>query len=687
MTPEELYKLARAVTGSLSLRDISESAVKLLSSSFQTSCADLYAFDPAGDRLILKARKGFCPGSPDEEIVRRGEGLAGRAAAGGEIFFIEDIERTDASKRPDAGSENVCSFTGVPLFCGDERVGVLGLYAAPRRLPESDRRFLVDAGRIIGQALYGARAVEEAALRSKRYVAVSRAIAVTRRLGSLDQGLLDIAKVLVQTLDFDFSWIGLTDEESAAIRGVTGFGPGMKSDETGIVIPMAGNESNPAVEAVQKHKAVVPPSAGGMGQGVLKHFCRSLGVKSACFMPVLSSDRPLGVIGVFHTGTERFDDEDIKVLGSISEQAAIVIENARLYDQVRTSEERYRKLFESTGSSLAIVDSQCRLRLVNHAFENLSGFPREKLVNRMKLTTFFKNGKGDGSGMLSRLRQAPQNWEAVFISKKGITRQVHVIMTRIPGSTDTLVSLIDMTRERDLERRLYKSEELAAIGELSAGIAHEIRNPLVAIITSVGLLKEEAQISAEGRQLLDVVKEESDHLASIVEDFLQFARPKKPVFEAEDVSQVARDAVKRCRDRDGRGIEWREKYRENLSPVLIDRHQIQQVVTNLLLNAIDALGEGGTLGVETGFAEKRKKDQVVIRISDTGTGIPRKNLEKVFQPFFSTKEKGTGMGLAICRRIIEEHAGEIRVESETGKGTVFSVILPARGKQANGTQK
>jgi two-component system NtrC family sensor kinase len=453
------------------------------------------------------------------------------------------------------------------------------------------------------------------------------------------------------------------------------------------VIPLADNERHPAVEAVQKQRTVVVPAAGGMDRAVMKHFFKGLGMKSLCFMPVMSSEKPLGVIGVFYTGPESFDEEDIKVLGSITEQAAIVIENARLYEQVKTSEERYRKLFESTGSSLAIVDSQSRLKLVNHAFENLSGFPRERLVNRMKLSAFFKDGKGDDNEILSRIKQAPQNWEAVFISKKGITRQVHVILTRIPGSPDTLVSLIDMTRERDLERRLYKSEGLAAIGELSAGIAHEIRNPLVAILTSVSLLKEEARISEEGRQLLDVVKEESDHLASIVEDFLQFARPKKPVFEAEDVSQVARDAVKRCRDRDGKGIEWQERYRDSLPPVPMDRHQIQQVITNLLLNGIDALGDGGTLGIETGFADKKKKDHVLIRISDTGTGIPRKNLEKIFQPFFSTKEKGTGMGLAICRHIVEEHGGEIQVESEAGKGAVFSVLLPVGGKLSDGTHK
>jgi signal transduction histidine kinase len=241
--------------------------------------------------------------------------------------------------------------------------------------------------------------------------------------------------------------------------------------------------------------------------------------------------------------------------------------------------------------------------------------------------------------------------------------------------------LSDMTQQRELERRLFRSEELAAIGELSAGIAHEIRNPLVAITTAVSLLKDESQLSDEGQQLLDIVKEESDHLAAIVEDFLQFARPKKPTFKEEDIRKFLNAVVKKYRDLDENRVKWVERYEDNLPMVSIDRHQIQQVITNLLLNGLDAMQNDGVLTIEARQEKSAGQDRVRILVSDSGVGISEDEISKIFQPFYSMKEKGTGMGLAICRRIMEEHDGEILVESKIGKGTTFSLLLPVRQKR------
>ena len=163
-----------------------------------------------------------------------------------------------------------------------------------------------------------------------------------------------------------------------------------------------------------------------------------------------------------------------------------------------------------------------------------------------------------------------------------------------------LVSLVDMTTQRELERRLYRSEELAALGELSAGIAHEIRNPLVAIKTSVGLLQDESDLSEEGHQLLEVVAEETDQMAAIVEDFLQFARPKPPTLEEVNLNQVLRDVVKRYREvKQKKAVQWMETMDEELPLLWIDRYQIQQVITNLILNSLDALEQGGRLEIQS----------------------------------------------------------------------------------------
>ena len=301
-------------------------------------------------------------------------------------------------------------------------------------------------------------------------------------------------------------------------------------------------------------------------------------------------------------------------------------------------------------------------------------------MRKKSFISFLANNKWTKKTIIAKLKVPPQSWEGQFVDRNGIVKQVHITTTNIPDSSEIFVSLIDMTHQRELERRLFRSEGLAAIGELSAGIAHEIRNPLVAITTSVSLLKDEPQLSEEGQQLLDVVKEESDHLAAIVDDFLQFARPKKPSFHKEDINKLLSDVVNRYKNWNGKKIRLVEDYGSNIPPVSLDKHQIQQVITNLVMNSIDAMDEDDVLTIKTEREKKMLEDVVHVMVTDTGVGISEEEITKIFQPFYSTKEKGTGMGLAICRRIINEHDGEISVESRVGKGTTFSVILPINSR-------
>jgi two-component system sensor histidine kinase AtoS len=184
---------------------------------------------------------------------------------------------------------------------------------------------------------------------------------------------------------------------------------------------------------------------------------------------------------------------------------------------------------------------------------------------------------------------------------------------------------------------------------------------------------DEADMSEEGKQLLEIVKEETHHLAAIVDDFLQFAKPKKPIYHEEDINQLIKDVIKRYKDWQEKKIQWVEELDESLPKINVDRHQIQQVLTNLMLNSIDAMQDNGILTIKT---EKPIDNRIKITIMDSGAGIAHEELAKIFQPFYSTKEKGTGMGLAICRRIINNHYGDILVDSELGMGSTFTILIP-----------
>ena len=679
---EILNALGAAVHQSLRLDDVlNTTAERVLQVIEDVSGVEIYLLDEAEETLFLKAQRGLSPDFIGTGMLQKGEGLAGHIAETGEPLFLGLLAEDDRVESKVVKREKLSSYGGVPLHNEEKILGVLGLYTQiPKMFSEEEQKLCYEMGRCSGAAIQNALIHEKAAVRARRFITISRAITVTRQLGTLGEVLQDITKVLVQSLGFDQSWIGLVEGDEI-VQGKAGFGDRMKAEGVLAQYSILLNSQNPAARAVLEQKPVIYQFIEDLLDEDFKTWLQRINTQSFGFVPMLSGERALGVIGVFYTTDKAFEEEDVKTLVSVAEQAAIAIENAQLYEQIKTSEVRYRTLFEEAGTSLVIIDDKQRFRLVNHAFETLSGYQRDDLIGEMVLTSFLGAKGHNKKATVEKLGKPPQSWEESFTDRDNIVKQVHLTTTHIPDSSDILVSLIDMTRERELERCLFRSEELAAIGELSAGIAHEIRNPLVAITNSVSLLKDEPQISQEGQQLLDVVKEESDHLAAIVDDFLRFAKPKKPAFQEEDINQLLKDVIRRHKDWNEKQVKWVEQYTDNLPLVSLDRHQIQQIITNLLLNALDAVQEGGLLTVKTRKEKRMSEDCVRLTIADSGEGIPEDEISKIFQPFYSTKEKGTGMGLAICRRIVNDHGGEIFVDSKLNVGTQFSVILPLYRQQ------
>ena len=677
------HTLSKILYTNVELKEILDSAIEHMIQYFNVPCVELYQIDSEA-ALKLVAQIGLSPQHADLP----GDTLIESVFQSGRTILIESLLEDPRPDQKKVRKEGLACFAGAPLASQKERIGVLALYdRSPRTFSQTEQETLTEFGRIIGTAIHHFENYEIAAKRAKRYIAISRAISVTRQLGAFDQVLSDIVKIVVQSLGFDQCWFGLVHEKRNALAGKAGFGLGMRAAWKNKSYPLDSKSMNPAVRAVLDKKINTLHSIDHIEKDDFRRELEKHGIQNICCVPVLRGNTAIGVLGVFNQSYQEIAEEDVKALSSVADQAGAAIENARLYDKIKTSEEEYRSLFESTGTSLLILDENFQIKLVNKAFEALSGLGRNDLVGKRSFVSFFKNEKINLDSFKQDIQKTQSNWEYAFTADNGDVKQVHLIITPLPASTDFLVSLINMTRERELERKLYRSEELAAIGELSAGIAHEIRNPLVSILTSVGLLKEEEAISDEGRQLLDVVKEESDHLAAIVDDFLQFAKPKKPNIEPEDIHQLLRDAIKRVNEWNEKEVKWAESYDSRLINVCLDRYQIQQVITNLIMNAIDAVDQNGLIKIKTSFVKYEGIPHARIQISDTGIGIAEENLSKIFQPFYSTKEKGTGMGLAICRRIIEEHGGEIQVKSQMEKGTTFSVFIPVEPVKRNHARK
>jgi len=687
MQINEYYKylnnITVAVQQSLQMDEILHVALDELLPVFNVPAAEILIYEPDTHLLAIKAHRGLSPDMVGVGVIKMGEGLAGQIAKKNEPLFIDLLDSKSGIPPKIIKKENLVSYAGIPLVQKQKLVGVLGLYTrAVRTFTTEEQQLLSEIGEILGQAIYNSMIHEEAALRAQRFIAVSRAITVTQKIDHLNSVLENLAKVVVQSLGFDGAWIGMANAEATFVEGRAGFGIGLKAKALNLKYSMDGKSKNPIKQALVLQEPLVFHFPEDVSDNAYRKWLVGMKVQSVVFVPIISGKNTLGVMAAFFIHSQAIDDGILKALVSITEQTAIAIENSRLYEQTKQSEDQYRNLFESAGPSLIIIDQRRSFQLVNCAFEALCGYKRKDLIGKRTLDLFLKSEDGDDA-LPDPTKTG--HFETEFVDRHGRTLQIHISSTVIPGTNHTLVSLIDMTNQRELERRLYRSEELAAIGELSAGIAHEIRNPLVAIKTSVGLLQEETELTDEGHQLLEVVREETEQMAAIVEDFLQFARPRQPSFEEVEVNQVLRDVMKRYKEvNDNKEIHWIENLNDDLPVLWLDRYQIQQVFTNLVLNSLDAMENGGTLEIRSQKIDDAESDgsiQIIVR--DTGTGILPDHLNKIFQPFYSTKEKGTGMGLAICRRIIDQHSGDIEVESESGKGTNFSVILPIAVKQVS----
>ena len=384
----------------------------------------------------------------------------------------------------------------------------------------------------------------------------------------------------------------------------------------------------------------------------------------------------------FNQMTKELDDSRTLHLSYTENLAKLVSDRTRM---LRDSEEKYRTLFEHSGAAVIMFGKDEKIVMVNKRFEELSGRRKNDVEGNTPFSAFFTREDQrkikEFIYTKDRIRgaQAPVSYECTLLEQMGHVKSVNLTMTFTPDHTNILASITDVTELKELQKKLIRSEQLAQIGELSAAIAHEIRNPLGAINTSVGILKQGLDLSGEDQELLEIIGEETMRLNKIVEDFLQFANPKKLRLQETDINNLIRDIFRLFKDKFGNGIQQNINLAQNLPALLVDPNQMKQVIINILLNAIDAMPSGGVLDTITRHALNRTgKSCIEIIFKDSGSGIDPFHLSKIFQPFYSTKEKGAGMGLAICERIIHNHGGEIHVASEPGKGTQFTISLPTK---------
>ena len=355
---------------------------------------------------------------------------------------------------------------------------------------------------------------------------------------------------------------------------------------------------------------------------------------------------------------------------------------------------RAEMVLDSSADGVFIVNRDNRIVYFNQACERLTGWKREEVIMetwecRNIMQCHNEDGESMGSESLCpaklfvRMETVPlEAHEMLITSAGGKERWVETSYSPICDAAGAVAFIVGIIRDIDerkrLESQLVQSRNLASLGQLVSGIAHEIKNPLGIIMSSVEVLLNSRRPASQRREAAEFIKDEVRRLDGRVKDFLAFARPKPMVSSRVNLNALLKKVLLSCTAHDRAALRIEQRLSCHAPIVAGDPDQLHQVILNLVLNADQAMPEGGTLTVTTEVAE----DQVHMRFEDEGDGIADDDLQRIFDPFFTTKKDGTGLGLPIVHQILTGHRGKITVRNRDGgsRGVAVDIIMPlARG--------
>ena len=425
-------------------------------------------------------------------------------------------------------------------------------------------------------------------------------------------------------------------------------------------------------------------------------------------VPVSVKGRVIGVLDVQSDKVNAFDEQDLYIIRIMADQAAIAIENAQLFERaakelaeretaeraLESEKERLAVTLRSIGDAVIATDITGKIIMINRAAEELTGWLQNEAVGKEFTDIFSIIDDSTGEPYSDHVDEVLRSMDvssysdnAILLDKKGSQRPIAHSCAPIRDKESKLVGVVvvfrDITERRKTEEELRKTARLESIGILAGGLAHDFNNMLSAILGNISLAKMSLKPEGNVYKILTKSENASMRARNLTQQLLTFSKGGAPVKETTSITDLISETVDFALG--GSNSRGEISIPENVWAVDIDKGQISEVISNLIINADQAMPEGGVIKI---FAENAVIDideipslpegrYIIITISDQGIGIPAKQLEKIFDPYFTTKQKGSGLGLSIVYSILKKHDGYVTVDSQVGTGTNFHIYLPA----------
>lgn len=383
------------------------------------------------------------------------------------------------------------------------------------------------------------------------------------------------------------------------------------------------------------------------------------------------------------------DHVTVETVGSL---VSSIIENWMLYQELRQEELFREKVFEGMLHGLIVCDLDGNVTFANRSAREMCGCGAESILSCNIETLIVETpAAGDKrSQVLQRLLEpdAKLMRDAYFCRADGVYVPISMNVSKLVGDDNriqgAIVLFVDMSEIRRMQEQIRHLDTLAVLGRFTSAIAHEVRNPLTGIAAGIQYLERSTQLTEEQRESISFILAEVGRINRIITDLFKVAKPRDLLYQSADLNAIIERSRKSLREvLDGKGIQVEVRLDESVHSVDVDPDQIMQVLINLIKNSAEALEKGGTIaitarrcGADDDMIKEKGRDMFFIDVSDNGPGIDQRDLERVFEPFFSRKRGGTGLGLFVTHSIVQHHQGRITVRSEPGAGTMVRVYLP-----------